>query len=193
MSATTRALLPTLVPQQTLLRQAALVLGGAALTALAAQARIPLYPVPVTLQTLAVMLCGITMGTRLGLLSQLVYVAAGVCGLPVFTEGSFGPQQLVGPTGGYIVAFILSAGLLGWMADRGWDRKFLTSSVALGIGSLLILSMGTAWLATGMHMGWAKAWAVGFAPFVAIEVLKAVAVMTAMPLAWRLVGKERGE
>jgi len=191
MSATTRALVPTLVPAQTLLRQAGLVIGGAALTALAAQASIPLQPVPLTLQTLAVTLCGITMGARLGLLSQLTYLAAGACGLPVFANGAFGIQQFVGPTAGYLVAFALAAGLLGWMADRGWDRKIWSASIALALGNLLILTVGTAWLALGMHLGWPTAWATGFAPFIVGAVMKSVVVVIAMPVAWRLVGKNR--
>lgn len=185
----TRALAPTLIQNQTLLKQAALVTGGAALTALAAQASIPMEPVPLTLQTLAVTLCGITLGARLGTLSMLTYLAAGACGLPVFAEGKAGFGWLFGFTGGYLWAFVLAAGLLGWLADRGWDRKILTSCVALGLANLLILALGTTWLSS--FIGWPKAWAAGFVPFVSGAVIKSAVVILAMPLTWRLVGKDR--
>jgi len=189
MSAATRALVPTLVPNQTLLRQIAIVLGGATVTALAAQASIPLQPVPLTLQTLAVTLCGITLGARLAVLSQVAYIGAGMAGLPVFANGGFGPQHLTGPTGGYLVAFVLAAGLLGWLADRGWDRKLLTATAALALGNLLILALGTAWLALLTQSGWDKAWLLGFAPFIPGAIAKSIVVILAMPLTWRLVGK----
>lgn len=110
---TRTALIPSLIPVQTLWKQACLVLGGAALTALMAQVAIPWQPVPFTLQTLAVTLCGITMGWRLGVMSQVAYLAAGASGLPVFADASFGIAKLFGPTGGYLFAFVLAAGLVG--------------------------------------------------------------------------------
>lgn len=191
MSAATRALVPTLVPNQTLVRQIAIVLGGAAITALAAQASLPWYPVPLTLQTLAVTLCGITMGARLAVMSQIAYIGAGMAGLPVFANGGFGAHHLLGPTGGYLAAFVLAAGLLGWLADKGWDRKLSTAAIALAVGNLLILAMGTAWLAVWSNGGWDKAFALGFTPFISGAIAKSVVVIVAMPLTWRLVGKDR--
>jgi biotin transport system substrate-specific component len=185
---TRAALIPTLVDSKSLAKQAALVLGGAALTALSAQSSIPWLPVPFTLQTLAVTLCGITLGMRMGVMSQIAYLAAGASGLPVFAEGAFGVHRLFGPTGGYLWAFVLAAGLLGWLAEKGWDRKFLLTAVALAIANLLILGVGTLWLSTFLGLG--AAFAAGFVPFVSGAVLKSAVVVAAMPIGWKLVGKD---
>jgi biotin transport system substrate-specific component len=186
---TRTALIPTLVQKQTLAKQIGLVLGGAALTAICAQVSIPWQPVPFTLQTLAVTLCGITLGWRMGMMSQLAYLAAGACGLPVFAEGAFGIQRLFGPTGGYLWAFVLAAGLLGWLAEKGWDRKIGLTALALGLANLLILGMGSAWLS--IFTGVQAAFASGFVPFIWGAVLKSFVVVAAMPAAWKLAGKDR--
>lgn len=186
---TRTALIPTLVPAQTLWKQACLVLGGATLTALLAQVTIPWEPVPFTLQTLAVTLCGITMGWRLGMMSQLAYIAAGASGLPVFADASFGIAKLFGPTGGYLWGFVLAAGLLGWMAERSWDRKFWRTCVALAAANLLILVLGSLWLS--VMIGLEAAFFKGFLPFVSGAVAKSAVVVAAMPVAWKLVSKDK--
>lgn len=186
---TRTALIPTLIDSRPVAKQIALILGGAALTALSAQAIIPWIPVPFTLQTLAVTLCGITLGWRMGMMSQLTYLAAGACGLPVFAEGAMGFQHLVGRTGGYLWAFVIAASLLGWLAERGWDRKFWKTAVALAVGNLFILGMGTLWLSA--FLGLSVAFAAGFVPFVSGAVLKSAVVVAAMPLGWKLVGKDK--
>lgn len=184
---TRTALIPTLVSNQTLAKQIGLVLGGATLTALLAQVTIPWEPVPFTLQTLAVTLCGITMGWRLGMMSQLAYLSAGASGLPVFADASFGIVKLVGPTGGYLWGFVLAAGLLGWIAERGWDRKFWRTCVALAAANALILVLGSLWLS--VMIGLEAAFFKGFLPFVSGAVAKSAVVVAAMPVAWKLVGK----
>lgn len=181
------SLVQTLVPRRSLTRDLALVAGGAALTALGAQVTIPWQPVPFTLQTLAVMLVGLGLGSRLAFFSELAYVGAGICGAPIFAGFTGGPQHLLGPTGGYLASFVLVAGLLGWASDRGWTKHAWGSALALACGTTLNLSLGTLWLA--VYVGLPKAFAGGFAPFIGIEAAKACIAVPLLPLAWRLVGK----
>lgn len=180
----------TMVPGFGLAADIGVVLGGAALTAVAAQVTIPTVPVPITLQTMSVMLCGLTLGARRGALSQLVYLAAGTAGAPVFAGWSGGPAHLFGPTSGYLAGFVLMGGLLGWLAERGWDRKVGTCAAALGIGLTFQLSLGTAWLAC--YQGWPKAFMDGFLPFVGLEAIKAAVVVAGLPTANRLLGRSVG-
>jgi biotin transport system substrate-specific component len=186
---TRTALIPTLVPNQTLVKQIGLVVGGAALTAVLAQVSIPWEPVPFTLQTLAVTLCGITLGWRLGLMSQIAYLAAGAAGLPIFANGAFGAHRLFGETAGYLWAFVLAAGLLGWLAEKGWDRKVGWTALALGLANLLILGLGMLWLS--VFYGIKVAFATGFAPFITGAIAKSLVVVATMPFAWKLVGKDK--
>lgn len=184
-TATRRSLVDTLLPARTLAGDVALIAGGAAVTALAAQISIPWQPVPFTLQTLAVFLCGLTLGAKRGMLAQASYLTAGAAGLPVFAEGKAGAMWLFGPTGGYLLAFVLAAGLLGWVADRGWDRKLVPLAIAMTLATATILGLGTLWL--GTSIGLAKAFAVGTLPFLAIECFKAALATIALPAAWKLM------
>ena len=156
------------------------ITAGAAFTAICAQISIPFEPVPVTLQTLAVTLCGLRLGAKEGTLSQLAYVAAGVAGLPVFASGKVGPAVLLGTTGGYLVAFVLAAGLLGWLSDRGLTQKWVPALGALLAANLLILGLGTAWLST--TVGVSSAIALGFFPFLVGAGIKSVAALGVMGL-----------
>jgi biotin transport system substrate-specific component len=185
MTSATQTLVQTLLPNRSLTRNLVLVGGGALLTTVAAQVQIPWQPVPFTLQTLAVMLVGLSMGARLGALSQLAYLAAGLAGAPVFAGFSGGVLKLMGPTGGYLVSFVLVAGLLGWMSDRGWTKTAAGSALALAAGALLNLGLGTLWLSA--FTGLEKAFWLGFAPFVAIEAVKALIAIPVIPLSWKLV------
>jgi biotin transport system substrate-specific component len=185
------ALALTLLPTRSLTRDLGLVTAGAALTAVCAQISLPWQPVPFTLQTLAVTLCGLAMGARLGAMSQVAYIAAGVAGAPVFAEAAAGPAHLFGPTGGYLVAFVLAAGLLGWLADRGWTRSLWLTAAALTIGNALILGLGAAWL--GLYVGPAVAVQKGVLPFLSGAVAKSVAVVLSLPLAWRLVKSDEDQ
>jgi biotin transport system substrate-specific component len=164
------------------------VFAGAAVTAIGAQITIPTLPVPITLQTMGVMLCGLTLGARRGALSQLLYLAAGAAGAPVFAAWSGGPARLFGPTGGYLVSFVLIAGLLGWLAERGWDRRVSTCAAALAIAFPLQLFLGTAWLA--VYLGWSKAWMAGFVPFIGWEASKGLVVLVLLPGVNSLLGRQ---
>jgi biotin transport system substrate-specific component len=182
---TNPTLAQAILPNRSITRDLALIGGGAALTAVASQIQIPWQPVPFTLQTLAVMLVGLGMGARLGILSQLTYLGAGLAGAPVFAGFVGGPAKLIGPTGGYLLAFVATAALLGWMSDRGWTKSVLGSALALAAGSLLTLGLGTLWL--GTQIGLQKAVLVGFVPFVAIEALKAMIAIPVVPVTWRFL------
>jgi biotin transport system substrate-specific component len=183
----TLTLADAFLPQRTVVRDLGLTIGGAALTAFAAQIQIPWQPVPFTMQTLVVMLCGLGLGARLGFMSQIVYLAVGLAGAPIFAGGKFGPLVVFGPTGGFLVAFPIAAGLLGWMSDRGWTKSVLGSAAALASGTTLTLGLGTLWLShfLGLH----AAFLAGAAPFLAIEAAKAAVAIPLAPLAWKFVGR----
>src|SRR4051812_13525013 len=127
-----------------------LVAAGAALTSIAAQVSVPLWPVPVTGQTLAVLLVGTALGPIRGGISMVVYALLGIIGLPVFSDSSSGWGVVAGPTGGYIIGFVFSAILTGWLAQRAWDRKLLRAFVAFLAGSVVTFAFGLPWLAIAL-------------------------------------------
>lgn len=166
------------------------VVAFAGLTALMAQVRIPLgfTPVPVTGQTFAVLLAGAALGARLGATSQLVYLAAGAVGFPVFTGGGSGFEYFTGATAGYLVGFVLAAGLVGRLAERGQDRKVNTAITAFLAGSAVVYTCGALGLMVTADMDLTTAIAQGVTPFVFGDLLKAVAAGLTLPLAWKLKG-----
>jgi biotin transport system substrate-specific component len=174
-------------------RDSALVVAGAALTALAAQAAftVPWTPVPYTLQTGAVLLVGTALGTVRGGLSMLLYVLAGVVGLPVFAEGDGGATHLIGATGGYLVGFVLAATLVGRLAEAGWDRTLLRAAGLMVIGSLVVYAVGVPVLAAVAELPLATALEAGALVFVPWDLAKVMIAALALPLAWRVAG-ERG-
>src|SRR5919206_3158323 len=147
-------------------RSALLVVGFSLLTAAAAQVVVPLpfTPVPLTGQTFAVLLTGALLGPRLGALAMLAYLAEGAAGLPFFRGGAGGPAHFSGATAGYLLAFPAAAYVTGYLAERGWDRRFVTAAAAMALGSLVILACGWAWLAL-MTGDAAQAFGLGVAPF----------------------------
>lgn len=172
-----------LAPQATVARDLSLAIGGAAMTAVAAQIQVPWEPVPFTLQSLAVMVCGLGMGRRIGAASQALYLGAGALGAPVFAGLSGGLGRMTGQTGGYLISFVLVAWVLGALAERGWTRSLPKTVAAFAIGIVLNLGLGTLWLAG--YLGLSKAVAFGFTPFLPVEALKAIVAAPALPLAWR--------
>ena len=166
------------------------VVAFAGLTALMAQIRIPLgfTPVPVTGQTFAVLLAGAALGARLGASSQLVYLAAGAVGFPVFTGGGSGFEYFTGATAGYLVGFVLAAALVGRLAERGQDRKVNTAVTAFLAGSAVVYVCGAIGLMITADMDATTAIAQGVTPFVFGDVLKATAAGLLPPLAWKLRG-----
>jgi biotin transport system substrate-specific component len=176
-------------------RSAALVVGGALLTAAAAQITIhlPWTPVPITGQTFSVLLVGGALGWRRGALSQLLYVALGAAGLPFYAanaEGQRGGWELTtGPTAGYFVGFVLAAAIVGWLAQRGQDRRLDTSITAMLAGTAVIYLCGVWWLAYDLGLDAETAMAQGMTPFVIGDMLKLALAGATLPTAWRLVGR----
>ncbi len=154
------------------LRSVILIVLGTALLTLSAKVSLPLPYVPMTLQTLVVLMIGAAYGWRLGSATLLAYLAEGAIGLPVFAGPVGGIAPLVGPTAGYLFGFVGAAFVTGWLAERGWDRSVLLLFVAMALGHLLILAAGFGWLAFGMKLGVQKAWLVGIAPFIAASLIK---------------------
>jgi biotin transport system substrate-specific component len=166
----TATLAPTAKPASALLRGAGLALLGALVLAASAKVQVPFYPVPMTLQTLAVLTLGALFGARLAAATVALYLGEGLIGLPVFAGAVAGPVYVAGPTGGYLVGFLLAAALVGWLAERGWTRGWLPALAAMTLGHFVIFVAGFAWLAP--PLGAEKAWAVGVAPFAAATVAK---------------------
>jgi biotin transport system substrate-specific component len=206
MTATSTTLLTTLETRvgasaPALAIRTASVLFMTVLTAAAAQVSVPLpfTPVPLTLQPMVVLLSGLVLGGRLGAASQLLYLAAGIAGLPVFA-GSIalppGPLRLIGPTGGYLLAYPLAAFVTGYLADRGFDRRYRTSCLAMLAGLIVIYAGGAAWLglvaraAAGQTpIGLQAALAAGVYPFVLADLFKLAVAAAIVPGLWRLTGR----
>jgi biotin transport system substrate-specific component len=148
----------------------------AALTAVGAYVQIPLGPVPMVLQNLFVLLAGLLLGARWGSTSIAVYVLVGVCGLPVFAGGKGGLAVLAGPTGGYLFGFVAAALVAGWIAHYGRPRMIM-DVLAVAVGSLVIYCLGFPWLKLVTGWSWDKVLAVGVAPFVLGDIVKAAAAI----------------
>ena len=172
-------------------RAVVLVAAGVALTALAAQLRflVPGNPVPFTGQTAAVLLTGAALGSRLGLLSMLLYVALGAIGLPIYSNGDSGIEQLLGVTGGYLIGFVVAAAVVGWLAERGWDRTLSRAVLMMILGNLLIYAIGVPVLALVNQMSAPDALRLGALDFVASDALKIAIAAGLLPLAWSLIGR----
>ena len=187
MIATREALVDAAWPGTGLRRDVALILGGAAALAVLAQIQIPLQPVPVTGQTFGVLLIGALLGSRRGALSMLSYLALGAAGLPVFAGLAGGSAHFVGPTAGYLLGFVLAAWLVGWLAERGWDRRIHTTALAMLMGTVVIYLPGIAWLST--FVGWGQVLPLGLYPFLLGDALKLALAALALPWGWRLIGR----
>ncbi|HEX9866451.1 MAG TPA: biotin transporter BioY [Acidimicrobiia bacterium] len=169
-----------------------LVVAAAALTALAAQWEIllPFTPVPITGQTFAVLLTGAALGSTLGASGQLLYVAGGALGLPIFSGGAAGWEAArAAGTAGYLIGFIIAAALVGFMAERRQDRQFPTMFTAFILGSFVIYVFGVVGLMLSFDMSTSQAIAAGVVPFVLGDVIKAAAAGLLLPGAWKLVGE----
>ncbi len=180
-----------------IVRDVLLVVGFALLTAAAAQIEIQLgfTPVPLTGQTFAVLLSGAVLGMRRGALSQLVYWMAGLTGLPFYSGGTGGWKSGTGATLGYLVGFIVAAGAIGYLAEKKQDRNFATSLPAMLLGSTLIYTCGAAWLTTYLNIGFAtgetNAIALGVAPFLVGDVIKALLAAACTTGVWAAINKRK--
>jgi biotin transport system substrate-specific component len=165
------------------------VLGSLALT-LSAKLQVPFYAVPMTMQSLVVLLIGLAFGWRLGTATVLLYLGEGLAGLPVFAgtpEKGIGLAYMMGPTGGYLLGFIVAAALLGWLAERGWDRSLWRTALALSLGHAVLFAPGIAWLA--LFVGWTKAIAFGLTPFLWGSLVKTALGVALVPAAWATFGR----
>ncbi|GGM31770.1 biotin transporter BioY [Promicromonospora citrea] len=187
-----RRVLADLLPG-TVARDVALVVGVAALTALAAQLRVPIpgLPVPVTGQTFAVLLGAAAIGPVRGALAQALYLTVGLVGLPVFTGGASGVEVVFGASGGYIVGFVLASLVVGALARRGLDRGVLGTVLAFAAGTATIYAVGVPWLAVTTGMGAGEALMAGAVVFLAGDAIKAVLAGVMLPGAWRLTGADK--
>jgi biotin transport system substrate-specific component len=167
-----------------------------ALTAAAAQVSIPLpfTPVPLTLQPMVVLLGGTVLGARLGMSAQILYLFLGIVGLPVFAASPVLPQgalRLMGPTGGYLMSYPFAAFIAGWFAERGLDRRYLTSLLAMTCGLALIFLGGVTWLALFARgaVGFDRALRAGLYPFLPLDIFKLLVAAGITPALWRLLAK----
>jgi biotin transport system substrate-specific component len=177
-----RRVLADLVPGG-LVRDVLLVSGAAVLTGLAAQVSIPLWPVPVTLQTLTVLLAGAALGPLRGGLSMGLYLVVGAAGVPWFAEQNSGLGFV---TLGYVIGFVLAATLVGWLARRGADRTFRGTIGAMVAGNLVIYAVGVPYLAWALGIDLAEAIRLGALPFLVGDALKILIAAGLLPAAWRL-------
>ena len=195
MSIQSASLRATVFPRSSALTQSLFVVGGIGFIAFLAQISIPVpgSPVPVTGQTLAVLLIGTTYGARLGFLTFASYLLAGIAGAPIFahsaTSANHGIARLTGATGGYLVGMLVASLLLGYLADRKADQKFRTSFPALLLGDVVIFAFGLTWLHASLDMTWSATFKAGFTPFILGEALKIAITATSLPLVWRRISR----
>lgn len=170
-----------------MLRLSAIVVLGTLLLTASAKIQVPFWPVPMTMQTFVVLFLGAALGSRLGALTVLLYLAEGAVGLPVFAgtpEKGLGLAYLAGPTGGYLIGFAAAAYVVGWLAERGWDRSVPWLFVAMLLGHLVIFGFGIAWLT--QLIGFEKAWLAGVTPFYAATLFKTALGACVVPALWQI-------
>ncbi len=182
---------PTLInaiwPRETggVVRLALLAILGSALMAVSAKIQVPMYPVPMTMQTFAVLVIAMAYGARLAGVTLLLYLAEGAIGLPVFASGA-GLAYMAGPTGGYLAGFLVAAVLVGWLAERRWDRNPALTFLANAAGTTIIFVLGLAYLSTlvgGVDVAFEK----GLAPFAIGALVKVSLAAAVLPLVWKLL------
>ena len=191
MSANLLTLRSVVAPRSSALTHALFIVGGTAFIAAMAQVSLPVpgSPVPVTGQTLAVLLVGTTYGARLGVATFSTYMLAGIAGAPIFAGGTYGIDRVLGATGGYLFGMLLASAVLGFLAERRADQKFSTSFPTLLLGNLIIFSFGLTWLHFSLDLTWAKTFSMGLTPFILGEALKIAIVATSLPLVWRKISE----
>jgi biotin transport system substrate-specific component len=185
------ALIDRVVPR-TALTNVALILSGALFTAYAAQLVIPMWPVPMTAQTLAVLLVGSVLGATRGAISLIIYFSMGAAGMPVFSAAT---SLSFGPTFGYLVGFVAAAAAVGYLSERGWHKSVAGVLGSFAIANSIIYLFGLPWLAfvlgnLGAPNDLAAVTAAGLAPFIVGDVLKMILAAALLPLAWKYLGKK---
>ena len=168
--------------ENSLAGKALLAVGGTVLLAISAKVQVPFWPVPMTMQTFVVLMLGIAYGSRLGASTGVLYLVEGAVGLPVFAKGA-GMAYLIGPTGGYLIGFVIAMYVVGLLAEKNWDRSVIGIIGAMLIGEVIIFVLGVGWLAT--IIGFNKAIAGGLTPFLFAEFFKIALAASTVPFFWR--------
>jgi biotin transport system substrate-specific component len=181
----------TILPRSSALTKALLITGGAVFLSLLAQVSIPVpgSPVPVTGQTLGVLLLATAYGANMGLATFALYLLAGFAGAPVFAGHGYGIARLTGPTGGYLVGMLIASCVLGALAGRKWDQKLFSAVTTMLIGDLIIFSFGLIWLQNFTGKDWAWTFSAGLTPFIFGEVIKIAIAGASLPTLWKVVGR----
>ena len=192
MSISTGSLRATVFPRSTALTHVGFIVAGTLFIAALAQIAIPVpgSPVPVTGQTLGVLLLATSYGATLGTTTFFTYLLVGALGAPVFANGGSGIERIVGATGGYLVGMLLTSALLGYLGGRRWDQKFKTALPAMLIGNVLTFGFGLLWLHQYTGKDWAWTISAGFTPFIIGEILKIAIAGTSLPLIWQFVQRK---
>ena len=169
-----------------------LILVGSLLLTASAKVQVPFYPVPMTLQTLVVLLIGVAFGWRMGSATVLAYLAQGALGFPVFAgtpEKGLGLLYMAGPTGGYLLGFALAAATTGWLAERGLDRSAIGTAFAMAAGNVVIYACGLVWLSS--FVGMEKAVAIGMVPFLLGDLIKIALATATLPMIWKFLNRHQ--
>lgn len=167
-----------------------LICAGTALVSIAAQVEVPLWPVPITGQTLAVLLVGSSLGALRGTLSIALYAVLGIVGLPIFSGAGSGMSVVLGPTGGYIIGFVFAAALTGWIAQRSWDRKILRSILGFLGGTVITFAIGLPWLAFTLGLNLQQTLEGGLYPFIVGGIVKMLLAAGIITVGWRYFERE---
>ena len=193
-NATSRALAVAVWPETVnrAVQAIVLVLAGTAILAISAKTQVPFWPVPMTLQTLAVMAIAAAYGSNLAVATVIAYIAEGLVGIPVFAGAAAGPAYVLGPTGGFLLAFVVGAAIVGFAADRGDSRSFAKLAIAMVLADVVIFALGLVWLGAAVpKIGYsAKLLSIGLYPFVLGDLLKIALASMLIPAVWGLVGRK---
>ena len=193
MQTNTQALAVAVWPQNVnrAIQSIVLVVAGTAVLTLSAKIQVPFWPVPMTLQTLAVMAIAAAYGSNLAVATVIAYIAEGLAGLPVFAGAAAGPAYVLGPTGGFLLAFVVSAAIVGFAADRGDSRSAVKLAIAMIVADVVLFALGLLWLGAAVpKVGYsAKLLSIGLYPFVLGDLLKIALAAMIIPAVWGLVGK----
>ena len=192
MSSPATSLRSSLMPRTTALANAVLVVSGVFALAILAQIAIPVpgSPVPVTGQTLGVLLIGTAYGSTLGVTTFALYLLAGIAGAPIFANNGFGIDRVIGATGGYLIGMLVATYVVGQLARLRLDQKFLTALPSMLIGTVITFTFGLVWLQQYTGKDWAWTINAGLTPFIVGEVLKIAIAGTSLPIIWRLVNRK---
>lgn len=192
MSLSATSLQSSLIPRSTVLSNAVLVVGGVLGLAVLAQIAVPVpgSPVPVTGQTLGVLILGTAYGSTLGVTTFALYLLAGIAGAPVYANNGHGLESIVGATGGYLIGMLVATFVLGQFARFRLDQKFLTALPSMLVGTVITFVFGLVWLHQYTGQSWSWTITAGFTPFIIGEILKIAIAGTALPVVWRVVNRK---